>query len=77
MHDLEVPIDQAMPAPNPLAQNKSQLNRAALKWLSRAKADVNPYYLHVLDLAAWGLQENVEGPPARLALWAGPQALCF
>jgi hypothetical protein len=44
-----------------LEQNASLLNRAAWKWLKQARAEAPPHYLHVLNLAAWGLEEKVEG----------------
>jgi hypothetical protein len=53
-----------MPAPaksNPLPLNSNPLNQAALEWLKTVKADVDPHYLHLLDLANWGLQVKVTG----------------
>ena len=35
-----------------LSENDNPLNRAALEWLKEAKADAEPYYLHLLNLAA-------------------------
>jgi hypothetical protein len=40
--------------------NNDRVNQAALHWLQEVKA-VNPYYLHVLNLASWGLERGVEG----------------
>jgi len=42
-------------------ENYAALNRAALHWLKEAKADVDPYYLHLLTLADWGLENGAEG----------------
>jgi hypothetical protein len=42
-----------------LLENDNPLNRAALEWLAEAKADAPTYYLHLLSLAAWGLEKGV------------------
>jgi hypothetical protein len=42
-----------------LQQNNLALNRAALHWLKEAKAPAEPYYLHLLNLAHWGLEMQV------------------
>jgi hypothetical protein len=39
-----------------LPQNNSALNRAALEWLKEAKAPAPDHYLHLLNLAYWGLK---------------------
>lgn len=44
-----------------LPQNNSTLNRAALRWLKEAKADAPPHYLHLFNLAAWGLDNGATG----------------
>ncbi len=43
------------------SENDDPLNRAALEWLTEAKADVDRYYLHLLQLASWGLDDGAEG----------------
>jgi hypothetical protein len=51
-----------MPAqPHSLPQNDSPLNRAAHKWLMQARAAGEPHYLHLLNLAWWGLENGAEG----------------
>jgi hypothetical protein len=42
-----------------LPQNSSALNRAALEWLKEAPADAPNHYLHLLNLAHWGLQLQI------------------
>jgi hypothetical protein len=55
--------------PQFLPENKSALNRAALKWLKEAKAPAPDHYLHLLNLAHWGLEMKVAaGWPNRDAL---------
>jgi hypothetical protein len=44
-----------------LRENNQRPNRLALKWLRQAKADVDPYYLELLSLASWGLDNGAEG----------------
>ena len=44
-----------------LSLNNDELNRAALTWLKEAQADPEPHYLHLLTLAAHGLDQGVEG----------------
>lgn len=41
--------------------NHSMLNTAALRWLKIARADAPPHHLHLLNLAAWGLENGVLG----------------
>ena len=52
-----------------LPQNNMALNRAALKWLKEAKAPAPDHYLHLLNLAHWGLEMQVA------AGWANRAAL--
>jgi hypothetical protein len=47
--------------PYGISQNNQQPNKLALKWLRQAKADIDPYYLHLLSLASWGLANGAEG----------------
>ena len=42
-----------------LSENDNPLNQAALEWLKEAKAPAEPYYLHLLNLAHWGLEMQV------------------
>ena len=42
-----------------LTQNNSALNKAALRWLKEAKAPAPDHYLHLLNLAHWGLAAEV------------------
>jgi hypothetical protein len=42
-----------------LQQNNLSINRAAFRWLKEAKAPAEPYYLHLLNLAHWGLEMQV------------------
>jgi hypothetical protein len=42
-----------------LALNDRLVNRAAWKWLKEAKAEVDPYRLHLLTLAWWGWDNGV------------------
>jgi hypothetical protein len=44
-----------------LSLNSDELNRAALTWLKEAKADAPEHHLHLLTLAAWGMEKGVEG----------------
>ena|SRR6266511_6471970 len=44
-----------------LALNDSLVNRAAWRWLKEAKAVPDPYYLHLLTLAQWGLDNGAQG----------------
>jgi hypothetical protein len=49
-----------------LSENDNPLNQAALEWLTEAKADTDRYYLYLLQLASWGLDDGSEGDwPAR------------
>jgi hypothetical protein len=41
--------------------NEDQLNRAALKLLKEARANPQAHHMHLLSLAAWGLEQGVEG----------------
>jgi hypothetical protein len=41
--------------------NRSPLNKAAWKWLKEARQSPEPHYLYLLSLAAWGLENGVEG----------------
>lgn len=41
--------------------NSRPLCLAALHWLERAKEQINPYHLHLLTLAQWGLENGAEG----------------
>jgi hypothetical protein len=42
-------------------QNDQALNKTALRLLNEAKADAPPHHLHLLNLAAWGLEIGVSG----------------
>jgi hypothetical protein len=42
-----------------MPQNGGHLNQVALQWLDRAKARINLYNLHLLELALWGLDKGV------------------
>jgi len=45
-----------------LPQNNTPLNRAAKRWLEKAKGgDPTPHDLHLLSLAYWGLENGVQG----------------
>jgi hypothetical protein len=44
-----------------LPENEDQLNKAAWKWLKKARQSPPPHYLYLLSLAAWGLENGVEG----------------
>lgn len=45
-----------------LHENSSILNRAAYRWLMKARAEEKaPHYLYLLSLAAWGLENGAEG----------------
>jgi len=48
-------------APRTLPQNENLLNRAAWKWLTKAKEQPEPHYLHLLTLAWWGLENGAQG----------------
>jgi len=39
-----------------LLENNNPLNRAALQWLKEAKAPAPDHYMHLLNLAHWGLE---------------------
>lgn len=41
--------------------NLLQLNRAALRQLKDVQAEAPTHYLHLLNLAAWGLENGAEG----------------
>jgi hypothetical protein len=41
--------------------NEQRLNLAAHKWLREAREHAPPHYLHLLSLAAWGLENGAEG----------------
>ena len=45
----------------PLELNNSLINRAAWKWLKKAKEWPNPLSPHLLTLALWGMEKRVEG----------------
>src|SRR5262245_49344343 len=47
-----------------LPQNSNQLNQAALHWLKVAKGDHGPMYLHLVDLAFWGLEVKADNLPS-------------
>lgn len=51
-----------------LPQNSHPINRSSLKWLKEAKEWANPSYLHVLNLAAWGLEHRVWPHPRKDAI---------
>ena len=42
-----------------LALNDRLVNRAAWRWLKEARAQVDPYCLHLLTLALWGWDNGV------------------
>ena len=44
-----------------LSENDTPLNQAALEWLREAKADGDRYYLYLLQLASWGLDDGSAG----------------
>jgi hypothetical protein len=44
-----------------IKENDSQLNRAAWRWLKEARQSPDPYSLHLLNLADWGLENEAEG----------------
>ena len=44
-----------------LPQNAQRLNRSAWRWLREAKVLPDPYSLHLLELARWGLDNRAEG----------------
>ena len=45
-----------------LPQNNMPLNRLAHHWLMKARAtEAQPHYLHLLNLASWGLENGVQG----------------
>jgi hypothetical protein len=44
-----------------LPQNNIPLNRVALQWLKEAKTPAPAHYLHLLTLAAWGLENGAQG----------------
>jgi hypothetical protein len=44
-----------------LSENDGELNRAALVWINQANEHAPPHHLHLLSLAAWGLDEGVSG----------------
>ena len=46
-----------------LPENSSILSRAAYQWLMKARAqgEAQPHYLHLLNLAAWGLENGAQG----------------
>ena len=44
-----------------LSENDTPLNQAALEWLREAKADGDRYYLYLLQLASWGLDDGLAG----------------
>jgi len=50
-----------MAAPQSLPQNDSLLNRAAWRQLKEAKQSPDPYTLHLLTLALWGLDQEAAG----------------
>jgi hypothetical protein len=54
---MRIGADPTMAAP----LNNEPINREALRWLKQAKEPAAPHYLHLLALAAWGLEEGVEG----------------
>jgi hypothetical protein len=45
----------------PLGLNDSLVNRAAWRWLKLAKVQPDPYSLHLLTLAWWGLENGARG----------------
>ncbi len=45
----------------PAALNDRLVNRTAWRWLKEAKVTHNPYRLHLLTLATWGLENGAEG----------------
>ncbi len=63
----------------PLELNNSLVNRAAWKWLKKAKEWPNPDKPHLLTLAFWGMENGVEGdwtPRGREALEMQVGHLC-
>lgn len=44
-----------------LKLNSEEPNEEALNWLKEAKASAPAHYLHLLTLAAWGLENGAEG----------------
>ena len=42
-----------------LQQNNLAINRAAFRWLKEVKAPAPDHYLHLLNLAHWGLEMQV------------------
>jgi len=42
-------------------QNNSELNQEALRWLKEANEPADPYALHLLTLAFWGLENGARG----------------
>jgi hypothetical protein len=42
-------------------ENLGQLNRTAEKWLREAKEYADPGHLHLLTLAAWGIENGADG----------------
>jgi len=42
-----------------VSQNNSALNKAAFRWLKEAKAPAPDHYLHILNLAYWGLKMQI------------------
>jgi hypothetical protein len=50
----------------PLALNDRLVNRAAWRWLKEVRVRPDPYSLHLLTLAQWGLDDGAQGGwPAR------------
>jgi hypothetical protein len=49
--------------PPVLPQNDLQLNRISHNWLMKARAqgEAHPHHLHLLSLAWWGMENEVEG----------------
>jgi hypothetical protein len=41
--------------------NNNPLNKAAWKWLREAKRPPDPHSVHLVELAAWGLEHQAEG----------------
>jgi hypothetical protein len=58
-----MPDPQSKQGRKPLAlkENSSVLNRLALEFLKTAKEHAPEHHLHLLSLAAWGLETRVEG----------------
>lgn len=44
-----------------LPQNESLVNRQAWRWLKEAKEPPEPWRLHLLKLASWGLENGAKG----------------